>query len=432
MSGLADHAFVHGPEAASVRTSARLPTTVPIVMYLDTAEPGGAAVHALDLASGFTRRGYTVAALCHRAEDLAAMRSQLREAGVEVHSAEDWDLSLKGRLRRMLSLTSAIRRYPDCVLVLMIGNYRSGGPATMAGVLGRARVIVRADMQPPMPPVHRRHKISIVLKDLFIDRVVVNAAQSRQSFMRDMGRAGRKIEVVHQGIELHRFTPGVGRDAARAELGYAHDDVLVGVVSRLGGDAWRKGIDRFLEAVGFLAPRSPHARFIVIGDGGMRPTLERQAEALGVADRVRWTGWRADVPRLLAAMDVFVMPSLYEGTPTILMEAMAMAKAVVATRVGAVPEVLVDGDNGISVAANDGRALADAIEPLLSDAVLRARLGSQARETAERRLSREVMIDGYLAVFGRVYQRRQGSSRLRARRSTESPPSGDRQPTPRQ
>jgi glycosyltransferase involved in cell wall biosynthesis len=98
---------------------------------------------------------------------------------------------------------------------------------------------------------------------------------------------------------------------------------------------------------------------------------------------------------------------LYEGTPTILMEAMAMAKAVVATRVGAVPEVIVDGDNGISVAANDGRALADAIEPLLSDAALRARLGRRARETAELSLSREAMIEGYLAVFGREYERHQ-------------------------
>lgn len=386
--------------------SVSLPLGVPIVMYLDTAELGGAAVHALDLATGFRKRGYAVAALCHRGDEVAAMRSDLRDAGVDVYAAEDWDLSLKGRVRRMLSLASAIRRYPDCVLVLMIGNYRSGGPATVAGVLGRARVIVRADMQPPMPPVRRRHRLSIQFKDLFIARVIVNAGQSRQSFVRDMGRAARKIEVVHQGIELPKFTPGVGRDEIRAELGYADADVVVGVVSRLGGDAWRKGIDRFLEAVALVAPGSPGARFMVIGDGGMRPTLEQRAEELGIADRVRWTGWRADVPRLLAAMDVFVMPSLYEGTPTILMEAMAMAKAVVATRVGAVPEVIIDGDNGLSVAADDGRALADAIRPLLSDAALRARLGSRARETAERSLSREAMIEGYLAVFGREYHRR--------------------------
>ncbi len=406
MSAAAGNVVVRGSETRTASSS--LPLRVPIVMYLDTAELGGAAVHALDLASGFRKRGYTVAALCHRADDVAAMRSDLRDAGVDVYAAEDWDLSLKGRMRRMLSLASVIRRYPDCVLVLMIGNYRSGGPATIAGVLGRARVMVRADMQPPMPPVRRRHRISIRLKDRFIDRVIVNAGQSRESFVRDMGRAERKIEVVHQGIELLKFTPGVGRDAARAELGYAGADVVVGVVSRLGGDAWRKGIDRFLEAVAVLAPVSPRARFVVIGDGGTRPALEQRAQELGIADRVHWTGWRSDIPRLLAAMDVFVMPSLYEGTPTILMEAMAMAKAVVATRVGAVPEVIIDGDNGISVVANDGPALADAIRPLLSDATLRARLGARARETAERSLSREAMIEGYLAVFGRGYRRRKG------------------------
>jgi glycosyltransferase involved in cell wall biosynthesis len=383
-----------------------LPRDVPILMYLDAAEMGGAAVHSVDLASGFRKRGYRVVVLCHRADELAPMREELMRYGVEVVIAEDWDLSPLGRIRRVLTLVSVIRRHRGCLLALMIGNYRSGGPVTLAGVLGGTCSIVRADMQPPMPPVLWRHRLSINIKDLFIDRVVVNAAQNRDAFGRDMGRQRAKIEVVHQGVDLGKFQPDEGRDRARAELGYRPDTIVVGAISRLGGDVWRKGIDQFLVAAGAVATKAPEARFLVVGDGGAKPALQRQARTLGLDRRVDWLGWRPDIPLLLAAMDVFVMPSLHEGTPTILLEAMAMGKPVVASRVGAVAEVVRDGDNGLVVEPNDPHRLAEAMSLLIGRPELRAQLGAHARETALREFSRDLMVDGYLSVFGRVYASR--------------------------
>jgi glycosyltransferase involved in cell wall biosynthesis len=382
-----------------------LSSEVPVVVYLDADEPGGAVAHAMDLASGFRRRGHPVAAVCHRSAEMEPVRKSLAEHGVDVYAPETWDLTTLGRARRVVSLASVIRRYPGCVLLLMNGNYRSGGPAIAAGIIARARLIVRADLQPPMPPVLLRHRLAIVLKDLFVDRIVVNAKENRDSFVRRMGRSPDKIEVVHQGIDLPKFRPGLGRDDVRRELGYGATEQVVGVFSRLGGDVWRKGIARFLEAAASVGAACPEARFLVVGDGGAKASLQLRARQLGLGDRVLWAGWRSDVAALLAAIDVFVMPSLFEGSPTILLEAMAMAKPVVATTVGVVPEIIVDGENGLVVEPDQPDPLAIAIAALLADAGLRSRMGLKARETAERSLSHEAMIDGYLCVFARQYER---------------------------
>jgi glycosyltransferase involved in cell wall biosynthesis len=161
---------------------------------------------------------------------------------------------------------------------------------------------------------------------------------------------------------------------------------------------------------GRIAPTFPEARFMVIGDGSLRQRLELQADKLGIGEQVNFAGWRSDVPQLMAAMDVFVMPSLFEGGPTTVLEAMAMGKPVVATRVGMVPEVVDDGRTGLVVDPGNARALADAVSLLLADDELRTSLGKRAREHAVHHFSIDLMVERYLAVFARAY----GARRRRA------------------
>jgi glycosyltransferase involved in cell wall biosynthesis len=378
---------------------APLPLHIPIVLYVDAAELGGSARYSVDLARGLRHRGYRVAALCHSAADVAPMRDELATLGVEVYTAEGWDLSLSGRARRVLEMAAILRRYPGCLLAQIIGNYRSGGPVTLAAVLAGVRTIVRADLQPPMPPVIWRHTVSIKLKDPFIRRIVVGAAENRDSFSKHMHRARGKIDVVHTGIHLQNFEPGHLREVTRASMSFTPDQLVVGTISRLGGDVWRKGINHFIDMAARVAAVHPEAEFVIVGDGGARPSLEQQVAKLGITDRVTFTGWREDAPALLAAMDVFVMPSLYEGGPTTVLEAMAMAKPVVSTRVGMVPEVVADGDTGLIVEPGDVAGLESAVSRLLADEELRNCLAARAREEAVRNFSVVRMVDRYLEVF---------------------------------
>lgn len=160
------------------------------------------------------------------------------------------------------------------------------------------------------------------------------------------------------------------------------NEILIGIAGRL---VTGKGHDLFLQAAAQLAraAESTPLRFLVIGDGPQRAALQAQAETLGIADRVLFTGFRSDLPQVMAALDIFVLASPEpEVMPLVLMEAMAAARAVVAARVGGVPEIVEDGANGLLVPPGDADALAQALRRLTCDSPLRAHLTVAAQQKA--------------------------------------------------
>lgn len=384
-----------------------LPPDVPIVLYTDIWSMGGTATYVVKLARGLRRQGYQVAVMCGAegipGDGIEPMRAELRRAGVEVHAIKDADQTPAGRLRRLRRFVSVIRCYPGCVFVTLLGYYTATGTSTIAAALGRPSAFIRVDLQPPVVaevPVTWRHRFDTWWQNFFVDRYVVGCAENVVDFARFLGRSPSKTEVIHTGIELDRFAPDRNRDTTRAALGYPPDVMVIGTVSRIAEA--RKGMAQFAAMAGHVAARFPHIRFLIVGDGPTRASLERQIAALGIADRVRITGWRTDIPDLLAAMDIFVMPALVEGGPTTVLEAMAMAKPTVTTRVGMVPEVVKHGVSGMIVEPGNARALADAVLQLLNDEHLRQHLAQHARRVAEARFSVETMVAHYLRLFQRV------------------------------
>jgi glycosyltransferase involved in cell wall biosynthesis len=377
-----------------------LPLDTPVVVYTDAAEPGGTASYTVHLAKGIRARGYTVAAVVPRGDLLAPMRAQLKDADVIVHATEDLDTSPAGRIRRVTRLASVIRGYKDCVLALMMGYHTFGGPASIAGRLGRARAIVRADLQPPMPPVSRRERLTVAIKDRFADLIVVGALENIEACVALLGRSRQKIRVINTGIQLERWQPGRGRAETRASLGYTDRDVVIGTTSRLGEE--RKGVRQFVDMARDVAREHGDARFLIVGEGSLRRELETHAATLGLTGRIIFTGWRSDIPELVAAMDVFLMTSLFEGGPTSVLEAMAMRKPVVATNVGMVPEVIEDGRTGLIVPPADVPALASAVCRLLRNPDEMRRMADAAHDHARREFSIDRMVERYLAAFADV------------------------------
>lgn len=377
------------------------PPDVPIVLFVDASwEVGGLTSYVLGLARGFRARGFTIAAICHPGEVVAPLREALAREGVRVHAVEEGAPSVAARLRRVRELTAVVRQYPRCVLALMMGYFTGGGVMTLAGVLGGAAAIVRADLQPPVPPITWRQTALLRLKDQVTRRVVVGAIENREAFARHMGRDFRKIDVVNTGIDLGRFHPKGGRSATRSALGYAPDDLVIGTSSRLSEE--RKGVHHFIDMAAQVGQAFPRAKFLIVGDGLLRQSLEDQAARLDLSSRVQFTGWRPDVVELLESMDVYVMPSLYEGGPTTVLEAMAIGLPVVATRVGMVPEVMDDGRTGLIVGPGDHSEMAAAVGKLLSDDRFRADIAKAARQHAECHFSINRMAEGYLEVFARA------------------------------
>jgi glycosyltransferase involved in cell wall biosynthesis len=193
-----------------------------------------------------------------------------------------------------------------------------------------------------------------------------------------------RTKVVYLGVPLEEFSRP--RDAAaiaadRRALGVPADAFAVGTVTRLMPS---KGNEYLVDAARHVVDRAPLARFYIVGEGELQSELEARARALGLGDRLTFCGFRRDVAEAFSAFDLAVFPSLWEGTPLTVLEALAMGKPIVATDADGLQDVLTDGTDARIVPRRDARALADAIVALAADPAERARLAANARTTGAR------------------------------------------------
>jgi len=224
------------------------------------------------------------------------------------------------------------------------------------------------------------------------------------------GASPKKLQTIYYGLERSPDDAlrQIDRAAIRAELGIPPDAPVVGLVCRL---IEQKGVSYGLEAFARAAADVPEARLVIAGDGPLRGRLQAQARTLGVADRVHFLGWRADSLRIFAALDIFLMPSLWEGFGLVLLEAMSQRLPVVASAVSAIPEVVADGTTGLLAPPRDVPRLAAALRLLLADAPLRQHMGLLGEDRLEEYFSAGRMVDETLSLYETILARRGRASR---------------------
>lgn len=232
------------------------------------------------------------------------------------------------------------------------------------------------------------------------DRTLAVSESQRRELARYGVAPWEQIEVMPLGLELERFTHcEARRGELRAELGLPSDAPLVGIVARL---VPIKDHDTFLRACRRVADRLPAARFLVVGDGERRGEIEALAGTLGLGDRTLFLGWRHDLDRLYADVDVVALTSRNEGLPVAVIEAMASARPVVATRVGGVPDLVRDGATGLLAPPGDTGAIANALLRLLEDSHLAARMGQAGREAAYPRYTSGRLVANVRDLYERL------------------------------
>jgi glycosyltransferase involved in cell wall biosynthesis len=204
-----------------------------------------------------------------------------------------------------------------------------------------------------------------------------------------------RVVTVYEGIDLHRVQAEPAANI-HGELWLPKHAPIVGAVAALTQE---KGHKYLVDAAASVVRDVPDARFVVLGDGDMRPALERQIRDLHLEKHVFLPGFRADVLSFVKSFDVFVMSSLFEGLGTSLFDAMALSKPCVASDTGGIPEVVAHGETGLLVPPRDPAALAAAISTLLKDTGLRERMGRAGLERVKRLFSAEQMVEKTLAVY---------------------------------
>ena len=205
------------------------------------------------------------------------------------------------------------------------------------------------------------------------------------------GVRAEKVSVIPNGVNLPAADPAAVQ-RVRAEWGLGAGDALVLAVGRMTA---QKAHTFLLQAAVPVLARFPRTVFAIVGDGPLRAELEAEARALGIAAQVRMPGIRRDVPQCMAAADVFALPSRWEGLPMVLLEALGMGAAVVATRVEGVDEVITDGENGLLIAPEDAAGLAEALLRLLEDTQLRGKLSRAGQDCVRAQYTVDTMCAQY-------------------------------------
>jgi glycosyltransferase involved in cell wall biosynthesis len=228
-------------------------------------------------------------------------------------------------------------------------------------------------------------------------RVVADGQGARRVAARRQGMAPDRLMTIYDGADVEELKPTRAPVETRRDLGVEPDRVTVGMIARL--DLAKKGQDIFLRAVPEIRAKAPRTQFVIVGDGPDRAPIEALREALPADSRPMMAGERTDLADVLAALDILVIPSRWESVPKVLLEAMWLARPVVAARVGDIPEVL-DEKCGSLVPANSPRALADAVARLAGDEDLRAQLGRAAHERIR---ARGLTLEDSLRAYERLY-----------------------------
>jgi glycosyltransferase involved in cell wall biosynthesis len=378
-----------------------MPERVKVLRVIARLNVGGPALHVAYLTAGLADRGYDttlVAGTLARGEESMATVAQQRGVTIETLEELHREIAPLRDARAMLRLARLIRRERPTILHTHTAK---------AGAVGRIAALLAGDARPPIV-VHTFHGhvlrgyFNPLLTSLFrtLERwlakmttvLVAVSPEVRDDLVRLGVAPASKFAVVRLGIELDERVGGDGdaRAETRRLLGVRPDAFVVGWVGRMTPV---KRTDDVMRTLRGLLDRDVDAYLCLVGDGPDRDELERYAHELGVVKRCLFLGYQDDVARFYDAIDALLLPSVNEGTPVSVIEALAAERPAVATRVGGVPDVIRDGVDGFLADVGDTEALAERLAELARDPERRAAMGAEGRAHVLTRYAVDRLVD---------------------------------------
>jgi len=370
-----------------------------ILLLVTKSNMGGAQRYVFDLATGLPKDRYDVvvaSGLPTQASGDGELMTRLSALGIPVITVPSLkrDISFIDEMRAFSSLKDIfVKERPD---IVHLNSSKAGALGALAArSAGVKRIVFTAHGWPFREPRNFLWQIFVwfasLVTGLLVDIVITVSEKDKNT-----SPVPWKTVMVRNGIAPISFVP---QSAARAEIALQamraipKDVPWIGAVAELTKN---KGLSYLIEAVKMV----PRACLIIVGGGELRNDLETLSRHRGIGDRVFFTGEIADAARLLPAFDVFALPSLKEGFPYAILEAMAAGLPIVATKVGGVSEQIENGKSGILVPMENSRALAQALERLSEDPALSGKLGDAARERIYERFSLAEMLAATEKVYG--------------------------------
>lgn len=387
------------------------PTPIPVVRIITRLNIGGPSIQATRLTSALDRDGFSTTLIHGRLGDGEGDMSYLMAPGVRAIYVDTLrrPLSPLADVRALLRLYAELKRARPAIVHThmakagMLGRLAAAGYNLTRGGAPRARVIHTYHghvLDGYFSPLVTRLFITFERMLARLSDVIVAISPAIERELRDGFRIGRgaQYRVVPLGFDLSAFAAidADARAAARQTLDIPADAEVVSTVGRLTAI---KQYRLFLDAVAAAARTRPRLLALIAGDGELRADLEAHARELGIADRVRFLGWRRDLATIYGASDVFMLTSRNEGTPVALIEAMASGVPGVSTDVGGVKDVINSDDVGARVPDGDAAGLAAHLVRYLADPDLRRRTGQRAQAAVLDRYSLDRLVGDITTLY---------------------------------
>jgi glycosyltransferase involved in cell wall biosynthesis len=372
---------------------------IPVMHFSNTGVRGGAEEHILTLIRGLDRKQFRLYLVC--SPDVAAAVRTDVPPDVEL-------LPLLFPSPSRVAGAAQLRRWigERRIQVLHSHLFISSLCASPVGWMCRVPLIIET---PHVRESWRRgwkaNNFTIDrMAGRFVDRYIAVSYANARYLVEEKGLPEKKVRVIQNGSDLSRFNPAhLAPPGMREELGFAPGDPVMLVAARLEP---QKGHKVLLSAMPEILREFPNARLVCLGDGVLRQELEQQAQQLGLQSNLRFVGFRSNVTDWLALCDFTVLPSFYEGLPLVAVESLAAGRPMVATAVDGTPEVVLNGQTGITVPAGDPRALSAGICSMLRSPALRQRMAEQGRAHVLERFSHERQVretgEFYLEALGQA------------------------------
>lgn len=370
----------HGPPAAQQ-------PRLPFALHVSTARVWrGAENQILQTLLGLRRHGAR-AALAAQGDGELYRRLEKQPDVHALRTRGEWDVAAAWRLGQF------IRRLRPAILHVHEPHGVALG-AMAAQMAGKSRPLL----------VLSRHVVWGTSRNAFsrwkygsVDAFFANCQAGRRQLIAD-GIPSERVSVIHEGVDIERIAAATAADV-KAAFGLPPDALVIGSVAALAPE---KGLEHLIDAAALVVKAIPQARFVICGDGELRQRLEQRIARLDLQEHVVLAGFRTDVPQLLKGFDLYVVSSLQEALCTSLIDAMAASRSAVATAVGGIPEVVIEGETGVLVPPADPQATAARIVELLRDEDLRRRMGAAGMRRARELFGAEEMIRKTLLAYQRL------------------------------
>lgn len=361
-----------------------------IYFYTDSRDFGGAEQALLMLLEDLDLAIWRPTLLLDDVPEVNELAERARELGVPVRSVAPMPLGVVGA-RRTPQLVRYLRASNPDVFHAHLSWPLAAKYPLLAAIAARLPAVVATVQLIPEFRLDRSNFLQLRVLSGGVGRYIA-VSRSIAIELRERFRwPEHKIEVIHNGVRIDRYQLGAP-PRLRASLTGGRDWPVVLSCARLDP---QKGHAALLRA----AAEVPETVFVLAGEGPERSALERTADEFGIAERVRFLGFRTDIPELLAAADVFALPSAYEGSSLALLEAMAAARPIVSSAIGGTDELIEHGISGLLVPPGDNAALVEALKRVLSDSALSSSLGRHARARVIRDFAAGAMARRVMRVY---------------------------------